>query len=72
MMGESCRMAAVAFDLQAPHCTVMRSNSVLTPLHLCPLPPLFPFPSFLSCSGFTFACGNPPIPTPLLLWFVTI
>lgn len=39
--GESCRKAAVAFDLLASHCTVMRSNSVLTPLRLPSLPSLF-------------------------------
>lgn len=70
--GESCWMAAVAFDLQAPRCTVMRSNSVFAPLHLCLLPPPFPFPSFLSCCSFTFACGSPPTPTPPTMWFVIV
>lgn len=52
--GESCRKAAVAFDLLAPRWAVMRSNSVLTPLRL-PSPPL---PPILSPACFTFACGN--------------
>lgn len=61
MMGGSCRMAAVAFDLLASHYTVMRSNSVLTPQHL---------PFLHSYLSFTlpFACGKPP---PLVL-FVTV
>lgn len=40
MMEGSCKMAAAAFDLLAPHCTVMRSDSVLTLLHLCSVPSL--------------------------------
>lgn len=65
--GGSCRMAAVAFDLQAPHSTVMRSNSVLTPLRLYSLPPPFPLPFYpppaLACNWLLavpfllFSCG---------------
>lgn len=52
--GESCRKAAVAFDLLASRCTIMRSNSALTPPHL----PSLPFPLFLhSCLS--------PIPSPV-------
>lgn len=56
--GESCRKAAVAFDLLASQCTVMRSNSVLTPLHLPSLP--LRFPSILIFLPFYLCLWQPP------------
>lgn len=69
--GESCWMAAVAFDLQAPHCTVMRSNSVLAPLHLCLLPPPPPFSFILILLQLCLLPVAAPPPQPSL-WFVIV
>lgn len=66
--GESCRKAAVAFDLLASYCTVMRSNSVLTPLRLPSLPSLFS--SILIWLPLYLSPWHPPLPP--LVRFVTV
>ena len=54
--GESCRKAAVAFDLLASHHTVMRSNSVLTPYVSLPS-----FPSILILLPLYLCLWQPPL-----------